>query len=459
MKKVFAFVSCILVTVGIFGGCSLFGGDSSDTTTLEGILTEQSPTDASPGTHLLTDADGVITPLTSISIKLSDVQFLNNKVEITGKMETDGLFDVKSIKLIAIVEQNNKPGEFVLYQNGVLGFKIKYYSDWSLQENSDSIVLQAPTKNGSVNSDQISIARTIYNYLPTTPVTPVLKVNSDNFTDQVKPEVKPVPEESPLSAYFSKIGKVDGAMKKIGPDNIDAAMMDDGFNRIDYYVYRPGYIYKISFIPSASSYDLENKNTFNKILAEFKFVDFSTEIKNDGANLAPNQKEVFLPKMDAATKVTDKTTTTTDATKPETKTPTPLDTNPKTSVLPSSVPTLTDVKLATFTSAGFKFSVDYPKNWYFEGTKVESESDSFLFPFSDKKEMTPVLVGLYISKTGMPKNDPGCKTFSLASGNESYVCSSGIYVKAGNKVLRLEATDPKYTDIMLNMAASIKSME
>jgi len=457
----------MFVTVGLFSGCSLFGVGSDDTTKLEGILTEQSVTDSYAGTHLLTDADGVITPLTSISVKLSDVQFLNNKVEITGKMGDDGLFDVKSINLIAVVEQTNKPGEFVLYQNGVLGFKIKYYSDWSLQENSDSITLQAPTKNGAVNSDQISIARTIYNYIPTTPVTPVLKVNSDNFTDQVKPDVTPttaptvapVVADTPLSIYFSKIGKVDGAMKKIGPDNIDAAMMDDGFNRIDYYVYRPGYIYKISFIPSPSSYDLENKNIFNKILAEFQFVDFSTEIKNDGSKLAPGKKEVFLPNMDVETKATTKTPAVTTPITPEVKQPTPVDTNPKTSTLPSSVPALKDIKLATFTSTGFKFSVDYPKNWYFEGTKVESESDSFLFPFSDKKEMTPVLVGLYISKTGMPKSDPSCKTFTLASGNESYVCSSSIYVKAGNKVLRLETTDPKYTDIMLNMAASVKSME
>gem|GEM_PF-2968382 len=468
MKKKIVFLSCVLVILGIFGGCSIFGGDDADLSTLEGILTEQTVTDGYPGTHILTDDVGTVTPLTSISVKLSDPQYLNNKVEVTGKLNDDKIFEVKSILLVALVDQTYKPGEFVSYENGILGFKIKYYSDWQLTEGTDSLTLRAPTKNGVINSDQISISKTVYNYLPTTPTSPVtLKVNSDNFTDQVKPDatstttpaVTPA-TETPLSSYFAKMGKSDLIMKKIGPDNIDAVFMDDGFNRLDYYVYRPGYVYKISFIPSVSNYLVDNKTIFTQIVAEFKFVDFGTEIKNEASTtLSAVQKEVFLPKMDVDTKpVTDKPATGI--------VPPPVNTTPGAAAsLPTSVPVLSDVTFATFTSVGFKFSVDYPKNWYFAGNKSEAADAAFYFNFSNNKpvkDQVDPTVQLDIYTGAMPKTDPRCSVFNLGNSNESYVCYSEVqevYVKAGNKTFRLETTDPKYTDIMLNMAASIESVE
>jgi len=446
MKKLLALISCGIISISVLAGCSILGGDDSEYITLEGIVTEQTPTDGYPGTHILTDDAGTVTPLTSISVKLSDPMFLNNKVEVSGNINDYKIFEVKSIKLVSVVEQTDKVGEFVSYENGLMGVKIKYYTDWHLSENSDSIILQAPTKKGVINSDQVSIAKTVYNYLPTTPAP---KVNSDNFTDQAKPST-PANEETPLSAYFSTLGKTDLVMKKIGIENIDAVFTDDGFNRLDYYVYRPGYVYKISFIPSVSNYSVDNKNIFNKMVAEFKFIDFSTEIKNEGGSSTAQKKEVFMPKMDIDKK------------------PVALDTTPSsaissaTSTAPVTIPELSGVQFSTFTSNGFKFSVDYPKNWYFQGTTIQSEKDSFLFPFSDKKELDPVLVGLYISKTGLPLQNPSCKKFDLGNSNESYFCSgesNEVFVKAGNKTFRLETTDSKYRDIMLNMAATIKTVE
>jgi len=465
MKKILAYISCGVITLGIFSGCSLFGGSDADIVSIEGILTEQTPTDEYPGTHIITDNLDVVTPLTSISVKLSDPQYLGNKVEVTGKLNDDKIFEVKSIKLVSLVEQTDKPSEFVSYENGILGFKIKYYSDWQITESPDSIILQAPTKKGAINSDQIVIVRSVYNYLPTTPVSPVLKVNSDNFTDQVQPAPETTTTstttgtETPLSEYFAKIGKADLVMKKIGSDNIDAVFMDDGFNRLDYYVYRPGYIYKISFIPSVSNYSVDNKNVFTNIVAEFKFIDFSTEIKNGASAISPTtQKEVLIPRMDVDTKTTTNKPET-DATKP-----TELDTTPKSSA-PISVPDLSDITFATFTSNGFKFSVDYPKNWYFAGDKSADPNSSFYFNFSNNKPVKDVVdptVQLDIYTGEMPKSDATCSSIVLAGIDEAYRCQAetqNVYVKVGNKKFKFESTNSEYADLILKMAASIKNVE
>src|SRR3989338_5410230 len=182
----------------------------------------------------------VLTALKSLSINLGGLQYLDNRVEVTGVQNPeDGVFEVTGIKVLPIFSDEKVVlAKFVAHQNTDLGFQLDYSDDWSVEEFVDRVYFRAPS-DPSI-TEGVLIQQEAFAYQPTN--------GGDGSTD------------TPLVAYEAKLRltkefvNADFTLSKIGPDKLNALKFEnEELSDITYFIYRAGFIYSINFVPSSSS--------------------------------------------------------------------------------------------------------------------------------------------------------------------------------------------------------------
>lgn len=237
MKKIISFVLTCFAILGL-SACSLFS-PSDNLTSLTGVLSEQEDGDNYSGTHLITDEDGQIHPANSTAINLSSPQYLGNKVTVRGDENSDGVFVVSGVSVLEVLEKPTGKANWTTYLSQYYGFKTKYYDNWTVTTNGDSVEFAAPSSSTMT----------------------VLYFKND--------ENKPL-----IDFVLDKTATVNDA--KVGVDQSAAKKVEFSDKAVAYLVSRTGFVYEISFTPAGGSGD-DDKRTFLEMLQEFQFVPFSND--------------------------------------------------------------------------------------------------------------------------------------------------------------------------------------
>jgi hypothetical protein len=422
MRKIILVSALVLVTLGL-ASCSFDSifKKNPESNTLAGLLIEQPLDDQYSGSHLLMDDSGnVVTTLRSLSINLSSSKYLNNKVQVIGKVNLDDdVFEVEGISVLEVIDPTNSNREFVEYKNTDLGFRIKYYSDWEVSEVGNQVTFSSPSENEATDLDKIAIVQSPFQYqLPEVTSEDSSVVSTDVIDSTVvveEPVAEPVDmAKEALKAYAEEnnYANPDSLMRRVGIDKVDALKVDGTGDDTDYFLYRSGFIYKFSFISSKTTPIAENKNIFNEMLAEFQFMGFTVDDNGDlteGATISEDTIDSEVIDTDTA----------------ETE--------------PVSIEGMT-----TFESSLYHFAAQYPKNWYYAGTRGTDGQVLHHYGFSDEslEEATNELISLDVMSSTQADNQSVNGSMFIA------------YVNVDGRTYRISG-DKEYKDVISSMAKSI----
>ncbi|MFA5948061.1 MAG: hypothetical protein WC806_03745 [Candidatus Gracilibacteria bacterium] len=406
MKKLLIFSYLILI-LSFGSGCfiqdAFVQDQQSGIATFIGVIEEQGASDSYSGTHLLVDGDKIITPLRSLSLNLSNAKYLGNKVEVIGILNTDDdVFEVTGITILEVLNSKSDATSFKEYKNAEFGISVGYYSDWEIIEAADRLAFLSPSKE--VEKDKIEIAQ-----IPYKP-----ELNEKELADSSSALRKYIEEN-----LASKSKNLD-LYKKIGPDQIDTFFDENGL-KADYYLYRQGLVYKISFIPSEKNYLPENKKVFNEMISSFRFIGFASE---DSGNLDDDVSSESNTEVDSQ-------------------------------AVPSSN---SDYKLNSFENLPYKFAGKYPSDWYYSGSKVDEPNVLHHYGFSDES-VTPdnEIITLDVLSSPIPSsqklNDNRVADTYYEDKNGQFV----IYRNIDGKTFRFKGPSAQ-KDLIIEMSAGIASV-
>jgi hypothetical protein len=376
--------------------------DNPEVVVLKGVVQEQD--NGKLGTHILEVEDGDDESLRSLLFNLSDDQYLGNLVKINAVYNTnDNVYEVTDIKVLdENDEELDEKGKIVKYKDGNLGLELNYKDSWTAVAGDDSVTFFSPSSEDK-KIDEIAIKQIVYSYQP-----PSVVSGSDVSPSDTN--------DAALLAYMNKTfaGDLlfDGSdIEKIGSERVNAISTDDGKN-ISYYFYRPGLIYKFSFVQNAAKG--ENKIVFEDMLNSLKFVPFS--IEND------EHSETGI-ELEADTSET----------------------------------VSSEVGYTSFESLLYSFEAKYPDQWYYAGSRG-SGSVLHHYGFSDESfEGGEELISLDISSASMPSGTKvsvgGREVVSRSSGT-----NSEFYVSEGGYLFKFSGNS-KYKAVLQTMAGSLRPIE
>ncbi len=322
MKKLFSY---LLAALFVFNGCTLLDSLKSNPneTSYEGILVAQAADSRGIGTHVLETGDKEVL-LRSLTINLSGSEYLGNNVRLIGQFnEDDGVFEVTGVSVLEKLSDTDSDAELEEYKDTDMGFSLKYYSDWQVESDTDSVTFYAPKPDGVETSDFVSISRF--------PFTPEFK------TDEFGNEIRPLLEFAELT--FPLIDAPGSLINKIGPDKLEALKMETESVDLDYYLYRNDFIYVISFI-SSEDYVAGNKKIFNQMVSEFRFLGFTVDSGDPSRSVEDDIQ---------------------------------IDTFPGGESSAFSVPSI-GMDLNTFESLSFNFMGKFPDNWFYSGSSSSNSN-------------------------------------------------------------------------------------
>ncbi|MBD3330603.1 hypothetical protein GF354_03680 [Candidatus Peregrinibacteria bacterium] len=406
MKRLLTyFLTLFFVLIGITACGGMDIDDEPEITQLSGILTKQSNENDLPGTHIITDENGEIMPVRSISINLSDRKYLDNKVRLFGVMNTEEeVFSVTGVSVLEILSDAPPVAEITQYKNSDYGFQIDYYEDWEVSEVDNLVTFESPETMDKVYIDQFPF-----------------EYSQSVFDSENK--------DNPLYNYaainFPQLGDVSDSLLKIGIDKSEALKIENENDSIDYYLYRNGLIYRITFSPDNTLDDLnESKNIFNEMLAGFRFIGFTVDDEMIDSEFVEESSEV----IDSGQSVLDS----------------------------SSLEG--DENFTYFDSLPYSFRAKYPSNWYYAGTSSSDSDVLHHYGFADEPvENSNELYGLDVYSGVIPN---GQKVF--VGNNEITKVSSGgklhLYVSLDNHNFKISG-DGSIEDYMLVTAGSIEKIE
>lgn len=402
MKKLALLLGAVLIFVA---GCGIDGAfkDEPELATLTGILKEQSVNDSVAGTHLLDDGT-TNTPIRSLSVNLSNKNYLENKVQIIGFLnQNDGVFEVTGISVIEALHEIEKDPELVEYKNTNFGVQLAVYDNYEVAETDSLIEFTAPDES------TFQISQELFQYEPV--ITPEGEEEGSAIFDY---------------AAQTYVEMVDFAstIRKIGSTPLDALYVDV-LGGDTYHVYRNGFIYTIELLYSDDA-EPETEKNFAEMLSEFKFTGFTVEdddVDEEDAEAEEEAEEAEEPLADNNNEEL----------------------------------TVPDMKFATFESLPHLFAGHYPASWYYAGSSGDADvirhygfNDE---PITDNNE----LISLDVISGDIPagSNIAGDgKTLTVVQSGSLYT----VYTTLENKTFKISG-DPEYKDIMLYMASSLFEIE
>ncbi len=399
-------ISFLVLSLFIFTGCfgnDSIGKDDADLTSIEGILKLQESNDDFAGTHVLIQEDKEKIPVRSLKINLSDKNYLGNMVKATGFMGEDEVFQIESLKVQEVIKESDEEGELTEYSNGELGFKWHYFDDWMVDESSSKVTFEAP------NGSKVEINSIPFAY----------SGRSDENGDAMVP----------LESYFATESTIDDIrplMNKIGPDKLDAVKLEREDGGYEYYLYRAGSIYQITFLPSAEKptesegESIDHEAIFSDMVSDFQFTPkSSTEDAADLDEVGSSDEYVeYEPEADSDFNLT-----------------------------------------ATFESLPYHFSGNYPSDWYYAGKKSDASGVLHHYGFSDEviEDDSEVLRLDVLTNTDLPAG----KTLTV-NGKELVVVENDgnieIYTLVEDRAYRVQGPED-YKDLMIEMTSSIHPLE
>ncbi len=398
-KKIFIF-SVTLVSSFLFYGCSVGGffKDDADLTTKVGILNDKSSESSYGGTHVLIDEKNNTIPLRSLVLNLGSSEYLNNKVQIMGFMNTkDDIFEVSGVSVMEILSKDKSDKNLISYKNTDLGLEINYPNNWELEDLKDSILLTAPTLKNETSGkpDSVSIMQTSFVFNPVAP-------NKDSTKDALASYAK---------EKLQNVEQYHENFQQIGEDHLMALRIPRDINE-DVYLYRNGLIYQISFVGGNPPFSENKKIVYNNILSSFKFTGFTSDIADSGDDDDDSVSEETLP--------------------------------------------ILDMKFSVFESLPFKFKGEYPAQWYYSGAKASMEGSSYHYSFTETAD-SEELVGLDLLTGELPSGKKlkigALEGIEIDSGDQV-----NLYVKV-DKYIFLLSGNKQYRDIMLLMSSKISSTQ
>lgn len=342
MKKLFA---PILIFMLVMSGCQIFNSKTQNQGSIDNIPQDRrigivkslgGVKTNNQGTHILTMDDGTTILLRSLTVNLDDPKYLAGKVEVSGVLTytTDNkqIMEVSSIDVLDTTSTTETPviPMWRDYINAAKGFQSKYRDDFVIDESGDTISFRRAVKLEALPTPTAGESQSA-----ATPVKPIL---DHSITVTVGPH-----QEQPLSTLTqSRIG-VDGiqANKQLLENGVKFSF-DNGTN-----------FYEISYSGGPDTQSLEDQNVFYEFLASFKLL-----APGDGVSQQPVITNVPATPV-APTPVVQPAPV---VMPPPVVAPAPV--APPTPAVPPTPVT----GFETFTSAGYKFSIQYPKGWYFAQT-------------------------------------------------------------------------------------------
>lgn len=404
-----------LLCIVMLSGCGIDENfkDEPNLKEIEGIVLEQEVNDTYNGTHILIDDAALETPLKSLSLNLSREQYLGNRVKLVGFLNPeDQVFEVTGISVLEIL--NDTPSEndadLIEYKNTDLGFQLKYYNNWSILDEGEIIVLSAPSLDDEIPA-KVEISQMLYQYSPT--------INDSGETDTA------------LSSYSSaNLPNVDydSSLRKIGVDGVNAIEVISENGRIDYYLYRNGLIYIISFLPDSEKTE-QHLNSFKTMLSDFRFTGFTNEIEDQGVEGEPADSD----------------------------NETINDEYPDSEMGLVNLPPL-DFDFVRFESLPYSFSAKYPEDWYYAGSGSSGASILRHYGFSDET-VSPdnELITLDVVSSAIPSGENvKIDDYDVTIVKDGDTTS--FYTSIDGQIYRVMGEN-SYESVMLYMISSIESIE
>lgn len=413
MNKLLAYLTVGIVSLSLLGGCGLNDSfqEDPDLQSFKGILLEQSAGDDLKGTHLLETGDKDMA-LRSLSLNLSNAKYLGNEVEVMGFLnEEDDVFEVTGISILDVLSEVAEEVEFAEYSNTDLGIKMKYYTDWDVENEVGGAIFLAPTST-EFEPDRVVISRFVFSYQP--------KIDEEGNSD------------TPLLAFmaqtFPLLESPEDYIRFVGPQKHEAIVMETDGADVDYYLFRNNQIYTVSFI-SSEDYVAGNKKIFNEMISEFLFTGYTVE--ESDADVLEDEEDLV------------------DTAEAEEEEEAEEEVFEMLTSFPQS-----DVKMAPFESLSYEFQGLYPASWYYAGGSATEAGVLRHYGFSDESLTDDnELIGLDLVSGSIPagKNHSyGGRDFTVLNENGLYT----VYTVVDGKNYRVYGAD-EHGDLILSMAASI----
>lgn len=408
MKKL-TLLTGVLTGVLLLAGCS--GGDFQDDPENEmivGILSEQDSGDEMQGSHIITNEEDNDVAVRSLSLNLSSKNYLGNEVQALGFYNLDdGVFEITGLSVLSVLEEAEGDAEFVTYGNTDLGFEIDYYNNWDVSDSTDKVSFVAPAlDDNGFDTDRVEITQFLFDYTP--------KISEEGEVD--------TPLSSFITTYYPEVEDLNGMMSKIGVDALNAVELDteDG---TDYFLYRNGLIYQISFIESGSDPVPENAQAFNEMVRSFRFTGFTVEDSGDLDSAVMKEEDGNSSAVDL-----------------------------------SSLPAV-DMNFTQFESLPYHFRAGYPASWYYSGSSSPDANIKHHYGFSDEalEDNSPELISLDVISGSVPSG----QKLNISGLNATKVSEGGkvsIYATVDGQNFRISGGS-SYEAIMLSMVSSIVPVE
>jgi len=456
MRKIFA-VSCLFVL--LLYGCQSSTSPSPDevekmTLSQErriGVLQSLGGAfTSSQATHLLRMEDGKTLYLKSSALDLSNVKYTGKNVEVMGEIlrTTDGN-QIMTVSNIDVLDTEATPNQelpqWVDYQSENLKTSFKYRDDYAVkEENNQIIVTKKPVLPEVTN---VSSAMPATASKPETTVAPtniIIAKVAESEDGMVKAmNVNSLTPGDVLAGGYNR--------SKITQKAIDAYKKSSSDNKnIDYYLMAGGWAYKISFSAGDDTTDLtDEQNMFYDILASIDFAGSAAAAKSpDLTNQGPADNNSVNSDQPAETKPAN----TAAAVAGNTGT---SSANSEDSTISADSMSNTISGFDIFKSDSQKFSIAYPKSYYFGSVSPTSSDALHSYQFgSQPLEESPGEIVLDIVKGTMPSG----KNVEY-QGKQMVLVNDGdkvnVYTEFSGKLFRLSAASSK-SGLLQQMASTMQ---
>lgn len=408
-----------VLSMAVVAGCQMFGGDAERPLGIDELPTERrigiikslgGVKTSSQGTHLLELDNGDTILLKSLAINLDDPQYAKMTVEVRGALlyTTDGkqIMEVMSIDILeeAITQEIAVPG-WKDYVSTAMGFSIKYRDDLAVS-TKDGVAFERNVEEAGHDGSVMAAkhAMTI--------------------------EAEKIVENKTLAETLSIAGM---NKSRIGAQSLDAFKKTEDVT-VTYFIPTTEWFYTITIDTGNDDKTLDDQNLFYEMLSTFRLLD-SDEYDVKEVDVL-NNLDIIENRKPAMTSPTREDLTQAD----ETKSPTPK----------AEAVEISDYSLLE--SETFKFTLQYPKNWYYAGS-ASSETDVIRhYDFGAKPlDDEPAIVGFDVMSgvipTGTTVTVGGKTVIKVTSGGKVY-----IYVQGeGSRYYRLSGPSV-YESTLLQMA-------
>jgi hypothetical protein len=429
-------------------------------------------TTTSQGTDLLKMNDGSTILLRSAAINLDDAKYAGKTVEVSGVLNytTDGkqIMDVESID---IIEESISSTQAVAttwrdYINANLGFTVKYRDDFQVAE-SENMVIFKRNVSSAANSSMTQQNGTGGTMQIAPPHTLSIQVTSHAASETLIKNVLHLPSDGAGDLLAANVSR-----SKIGTDSIDAYKRvgtDD--QSITFNFDAGGKFYEIKYIGGTDSQNLEDQNVFYDFLASFHLLNSQVQTQESDvlnnpvihnpvtnntsasqttqqssiSNAINSSSENFVPPapVSGESKVLPTSSTTSNSTVAG-------NTSVTSSVSSSSSGTQeTLAGYSLFTSTGYKFSLQYPKNWYYGSAPSSDTSVIRHYDFGTKPvDEQPGIVSLDLVSGSIP----GGSTINVDGKTVTRYTENSVlslyYKGANGRIYRISGPFSTESDLM-----------